>query len=170
MSISRSKICFCSTEEQLCGYCGLAIAGDLGIQVALSSQSYFVTKACGNVDSCRAFVQQLGWESVTVPSNGAIGAIPSGATQRQNQAGWAAKCGLRSKDTVGAGVCGSSQELPECVLKKSPRGGLALKAGNSVRHGGTQAWITECLTLALHWTHRPFSLKKGPDRDIGEIH
>ena len=61
------------------------------------------------------------------------GAIPSGTTQRENQAECAAKCGLRSKDRVGARVCGSSQELTECVTKKTPRGGLALKAGSSVR-------------------------------------
>ena len=67
------------------------------------------------------------------------------------------KCGLRSKDRVGARVCGSSQELTECVTKKTPRGGLALKAGSSVRCWGTQAWITECLILALYWTYRPFS-------------
>lgn len=88
------------------------------------------------------------------------GAIPSGATQRENQAGWAVKCGLRSKDRVGARVCGSNQELTEYVAKKTPRGGLALKAGSSVRCWGTQAWITECLTLALYWTHRPFSSRR----------
>ena len=68
-----------------------------------------------------------------MPSNSAIWSYTIRSHTEIEPGRMAAKCGLRSKDRVGARVCGSSQELTECVAKKTPTGGLALKAGSSVR-------------------------------------
>lgn len=90
MSISRWKTCFCSTAEQLRGYCGLAIAGALGISVVLRGQSYFVTKARWNVDSYRCTMAWLG------ERHSALGWCPLGLFHQQPHRGRTRQDGQRS--------------------------------------------------------------------------